>query len=183
MAFTLDFSVCSTKNCENLQFNDTSTNWADASIAIGDSVYVIISMVDSNSITEAYDVSAVFDAATVQSDLVYNSEDYNGGPFSDGKYTITYSIYDVSGGTLLYTKEKIIYLYCSLECCIENTKKNLKDYINCNNCDTAYILNYFKMRAIYEGFKLAVAFGNITQADEDYATLLDMCDFKNCNCN
>jgi len=183
MAFTLDFSVCDTQSCTNLQYTDTSTNWADASIAIGDSVYVTITMTDDNSITESYDVSAVFDAATVQSDLVYNSEDYSGGPFSDGVYTINYSIYDVSGGTLLYEQEKDVYIYCTLNCCIESMKLKLKDYIDCNNCDTNYVINYFKMKALFEAFKVAVAYNNLTEAATIYETLETMCDFENCNCN
>jgi hypothetical protein len=183
MAFTLGFSVCSTKSCDNLQFTDTSINWVDASIAIGASVYVVLAITDSLGISETYDVSAVFDAATSQSDLVYNSEDYNGGPYPDGVYTINYSIYDVVGGTLLYTVTKEVYIYCNLQCCIQNTALKLKDYIDCNNCDTDYVINYFKMKALYEGFRASVAFGNLTEAAETYNILYEMCDFKNCNCN
>jgi hypothetical protein len=183
MAFALNFSTCSTKSCDNLQFTDTSIDWASASIAIGDSVYVAITITDSSSVSETYDVSAVFDAATVQSDLIYNSEDYNGGPFPDGRYTITYEIYDALGGTLLYSKTIEVYIYCNLQCCMQTTAAKLKDYVDCNNCDTDYVNNYFKMKGIYEGFRGQVAFGLFTDAQTTYDILHEMCDFKNCNCN
>ena len=62
-------------------------------------------------------------------------------------------------------------------------KLKLKDYIDCNNCDTNYVINYFKMKALFEAFKVAVAYNNLTEAATIYETLETMCDFENCNCN
>lgn len=185
MAFTLDFSTCSLLNCTALRITDESINWSDSTIPIGEAGHsVLITVTDANSISDIYDVTADFEAATVQSDLVFDSTDYNGGTFSDGLYTVNYSIYTNPGdATPAYEKEKQIFIHCNIACCISTMALALKDYINCNNCDTAYILNYYKMDAMFMAMQADIAMGDFTAADSKLTLLNSLCDFTNCNCN
>ena len=184
MAFSLDFSACSLINCTALRVTDESLYWNESTIPIGEIGHsVIITITDVNGIIDTYDVTAAFEAATVQSDLIFDSTDYNGGNFSDGLYTIIYSIYSLPGDTMpVYTKKKQIFIHCKIACCISTMALALKDYINCNNCDTAYILNYYKMDALYRAMQVAISFGDFATANSNLSLLNELCDFKNCNC-
>jgi len=184
MAFSLNFSTCQFDNCTKLRITDISTDWASSTIPIGDpNAYVLITITDSDGNVETWDVSDVFDIATVQADLVFDSDDYSGGPYSDGKYIIKYDIYvDSTAVTPTYTKTKDQFFDCSIDCCISKMVAKIPDYYQCEDCDREYIRNTLILNGLLLSLKDKVRFGLWAEAQDIYDVLNTMCDWKNCNC-
>ncbi len=184
MAFSLNFSTCQFENCTKLRITDISTDWASSTIPIGDpNAVVLIVITDSGSNTETWDVSTAFHTATVQSDLVFDSDDYSGGPYSDGHYTIEYSIYPSSPPvTVTYTKTKDQFFICQIDCCISKMVSKIPDYYQCEGCDREYIRNTLILNGLLLALKDKVRFGLWSEAQDIWDVLDSMCDWKNCNC-
>lgn len=184
MAFSLSFTSCQQNACNVLVISDDSTDWVSSSIPIGDATaYVEIVIEDINGNIVTWDVSDIFHAATVQSDLVYTSTDYTDVPLPDGKYTITYNIYTAVGVTTpTYTKTLDQYFICQISCCIDTMIAGIVDYYTCDNCDDEYIKKTLDMYGLFMSMQNYIGRCNLIKAQEIYDLLDELCDWENCNC-
>jgi hypothetical protein len=181
MPFTdssVNIKVCQYSNCSKLQVSDNCTDY-DSSLQInGNPVTAAVLTIDDVD----YDVLSVFSAATTQDDLVYTTDDVlSGASSADGFHTIVYTL--TAGGVDYVMSEKNLLYICELECCVHGMIAKIPEYYNCNNCDSEYINNALTAWGMLLSLRYSMLCGDLSNAENIYDTLDDICSTSNCNCN
>ena len=173
MAFELDLKSCQQDNCSDLVITDTSIGWI-TDVAFADITTATLTLTDSTATVYTYDILTDITGATTTDDLVYTIEN----SFADGYLKIVYTV--IESSTTTYTKTLEVFLVCNIDCCIDQKVHGLADYYNCSKCNNDYILAVLSMKSLRAALMKHVRYGNLTEAQDLYTTLENICDSANC---
>lgn len=190
MAASIDFSITQACNCKSLTLKeltgayDATTNlygWGAPNEEVGDAVTVTFSVTPPGGAATALDISASFPTVTTTFEYTITGAVVSGvgtdANFPSGLYEMTYTVVT---GTVTYTRTKQIYLWCTLQCCVDKLFAGI-DYDNCG-CDSAQIDEALLGLAYLRGIAYHAGVGNYTKANNIKTKLENLCsNSKYCN--
>jgi len=192
MAFQPILSGCLKNNCTQLILTDITgvydastnpTGWEDASTLLAANVSkieVTINFPDSTA-DKTVDITSQL-PGTVTGEVEYLPI-FTTSAYSDGRYTITYTITDASANTYQYILNTTFT--CNVECCVDKMIAGIPEklYSSAEDVDdAAYIEDAMLAEALLKGIYSAANCNNSAVIDRAITRLNDICKLNKCNC-
>jgi hypothetical protein len=199
MALSLNFTFCTTCDCKNITFTETtgtydsSTNtggWEAASStnpgAYGvDATAATLEVTDPGGSTHTIDLFADHSYPKADNSSVELSMADLGGTQgdkpADGLYVIKYTVTTGAGdpaGASTYTKEIRELFYCNAQCCVHSMLADLQ--LECDTCDKDKKDDAIFAYTLLQDLKYSAACRIETNFDALIDNINRLCDAKNC---
>lgn len=190
MSLQLKFSICQTSSCSKLIFKETTgiynvstnpTGWGAPNATIGTATSAILTITLGNSLSYNIDLFATTNFPTSDKTFEYEITNEDIGYITgvaipdqiiDFKYTVI-------ANSITYTQNYKQAFYCNVNCCVNSMFKNLD--VNCDTCDKQIKQTSIDAFLMLKGLIYSANSGNISNFNNDLATLQKIC--KNSNCS
>jgi len=187
----LKYNICQKKDCTSLFFSETTGTYNSLSNSggfgspnpvVGDATSVLLKVLFPNADdTVDIDISASFPTVDSTVETEITSEDLGlaaGAVLADGIYEITYEV--IANG-VTYTETKNIFLYCNVQCCINQFIATIPDTAcNCTDSSVSDALTAFMLMRSLE---YAAVCGKKTKFTNTLAILNNICTNNDCGCS
>jgi len=195
MALDLKFTLCSSTNCSQLVFTDTTGTYNNpdnlggwGSPNIETSVIDIATLTISNLTTEV-DYDSINILSYINSTYTIEVEDLeiagiNAGltKVPDGLYQVTYSVID-EATEVEYQEVKKILILCESACKIKQLASEVEVNPDCNKCKSESAIRFLEAFTLYKALKFSGACGAVSEINkniENLHTYLINVNCKNC---
>lgn len=186
MALQLDFNLCVTNNCGNIQFTETTGYYNDSNITgygtpnidTSDALTAVLTVTDPDGVVYTINLftTGLFPSNDVNLDYTLPSSSIgNLTNIVDGKWTFTYTITTVDD---TYIRTIYKYFYCNSQCYVDRLLMNIED---CDCCaDNKSMDNYRKAWTYLEMLKNAAKCGDLSNFTKIKKILDKLCLNSNC---
>ena len=187
MAVLLNFSVCSSSDCTELTFIETTgayssanaTGWGSPNELTSDATAATLAITTPAATTTTLNIISLFpqSVSNIEYIITLASVGYTAvTAFPNGIYTF---VYTVTTSTTTYTQTKRILIYCQAACCVWGMFAEIADS-DCD-CETSKIDDALEAWAYYKALVYAASCGPETKFTNLLTILDDICNNEHCD--